>query len=1050
MKNFKALRFIYVVLCFFILTKFEIFGQVFDFGIDYPSRHYKNSVIEFENDLLKLSEFELINFFNFSNLPNEEKAIIQKAINEFYDGRSDFAIRVLNKAIDDNPRSFYIPYFYIYISYFHFEKGEFNKAEKNFHNAYKTSNELFEILEDSSFVELGSKALFWQSLTLLKIGRVDDSKQLLQECFRNYPKSKYADESLYLLGVISEMKNEGEQAISFFKTLQRNYPRSNLILISLLRESNNYLKLGQDVQALVSLDLAESIYFRIQRKDSIGVLYEKQDFIEDFLEKVDFMRGEAYTSSKRYNQAISQFESFIEKYPTSKYIFDAKLAVAWGLLNKGDFIPCLEYSTKLLEELPDSLKLQKDIVSFFIGICNQRLGRLQEAQNFFSELSVRPNYPFVGEALFQLGLIYYEKKDYTSARKAFERSLRESNDNSLSAKIHLMLGATYLEMKNWANAVAEYKKCEDILRRATQIQIPNKNWMIVECRLKQSIAQIYDFRNSEAIQNLLFVVGNFPNDPRCEDAYFWLSEAYYRLDMLRNAIDNYEILLTKFPNTRFREDALYGLGWSYFRLKNFKRANDVFGTLAKEFPESKYSSEIWLRQGDGFFILKDFKNAIESYQKVISLKPRSDEAEYAHYQICHSYYKLGQLNNAYDEVLNFIKKYPNSPFAPNAMYLNGWIRFQQKNYQEAINNFLFLIDAYPNSLLVPRAKYAIGDALYNLGRYEEAIGQYKEIIDNFPTSPLVPDALRSIQFCYIALGDETKAIQIADEYITQNPQSPFSAEFAFKKGEMLFVSRRYSDAISELETYLQKFKEPEKKIEAIYLIAKSYESLGDYPNATKYYQLVYQSYPNSDYAPLSLLQIGLIYRDNAKISEADSVFSLLRKTYPDDPSCAQAGFEQATIKFNTGDTVRAIEIWKDIAEKFEGTEFADQSIYRLAMYYRTMGNLKEAVNQFLRIINTPNDPNLAAEAQFRIGEIYQRVGNCEKAIEWYTKQINEYAGIEDWYTLALLNLGDCYEKNEDFENAINAYRAIIATRTPDDYVATAKRRISFLEKRIKK
>lgn len=1032
----------------FVINVFPSFTQIVSTEYPYGTLIYRDAQSLFEEGLLKLSEKELAKVWAFPNLPVEAKSVLLQAKIEFYDNRAPFATKILEKYIEEHKNSPFIPFLFEYLAYILFEEKGYEKSEYYFQKAIESALLEFSLRSDSAYIELISRCLYWDGLTLMKLGKVDFAREPLEKCFRLYPKSQFADESLYLLGLIYELKGQEESAITYYKTLQKNYSRSNLVLASIIRETSNYLALKQDVQALVSLDLAEAIYYRIQTKDSIGVQYEPQNFVENFNERIDFMRGEAYNIGRKYDQAVASFESFIRKYPNSQYLADAKIGIVWALLNKGDFIKCIEFSTKMLEESEKITPLQKNIVELYIGICNRRIGRLAEAQKQFSELVVSSNYPFLGQVLLELGMIYYERKEFETASRTFERGLRESSDNAVSAKLHLMLGATYLEMKNWNKAILQYKNAEEIAKRASIIQIPNRDWIISESRLKQAIAQIHNYRNSEAIQNLLYFIGNYSSDPRAEEALFWLAEAYYRSDMLRNAIDKYESLLSKYPTTKFREDVLYGLGWSYFRLKNFKKSSEIFGQLVRKFPNSKYAVEVWLRQGDGLFVLKDFKQAIESYQKVISLNPSGEESQYAQYQICHSLYKMNNFDGAYNQVLEFIKKYPNSVYAPNALYLNGWIRFQQKNYSEAINNFNFLIDAYPNSLLVPRAKYAIADALYNQSKYEEAIQQYKEIIDDYPSSPLVADALRSIQFCYVALGREKEALQIADDYVYRNPESPFAADFMLKKGEMLFVSRSYKDAIAEYDNFLKKFPQSEKKAEAKYWMAKSYQNLGDNDNANKIFVDIYEKFPDSEFAPLSLLELGLSYKNSTQIRKADSVLTLLQEKYPEDPSSAQAGFERATIKFNLGDTTGAIEIWQRIAEQFTNTEFGDQSIYRIAMYFRLNGRFDEAIKEFSKIANTQNDPNLAAESQFRIGEIYSRLGNCANAIGEYEKVKNNYAGIEDWYTLSLLNLADCYEKLGNIEEAMNSYRAVIASRTNDDFVATAKRRLSLLEQNL--
>ncbi|MGB9852893.1 MAG: tetratricopeptide repeat protein [Candidatus Kapaibacteriota bacterium] len=1045
MKN----KIIIAVLLLLLLIPLKSKSQLNEIQFEYPTSVYFKSKELFDYELIKLSERKLI-FYPFKELlPVEEKAILLQSEIEFYQNREQFALDILNKYVSDNPKSIYIPFFYEKIAQYNFEMKQYDEAGKYFEKANEVAQYEFKRRNDTAYKELSARSLFWLGISRLLAGKIDLARESLELCFRNFQDSKSADEALFYLGLIAQIKGEEETAITYFKTLQKIYPRSNLIVASKVHEASNYIALKQDVQALVALDFAETVLARIRSRDSVGLIYEPQRNIDDVEERIFFLRAEALKISRRYDEAIANYSKFIETYPKSNYRYDAQLGIGISLLEKGDILKSIEIFDRLINEIQDENQSQRQLAELYRAVANRMLGRLTESQTQLSELVAKSNYPYQSIGLLELGLIYYEKKEFERANKTLERALRESADNLLSAKIYLMLGATYLELKQWEKAIQAYKNSEELAKRATLVQLPNKDLLIVEARLKQAIAQIKSNKIGEAIQNLLFVIGNFPNESRTEEALFWLAEAYYRSDMLRNAIDKYESLLSKYSDTKFREDALYGLGWSYFRLKNFKKSSEVFAQLLREFPTTKYGMEVWLRQGDGYFVLKDFRNAITSYRKVIEIAPKSEEAQYANYQICHSLYKLGSLNDAYNEVLEFIKRYPNSQYASNALFLNGWIRFQQKNYPEAINSFNFLIDAYPNSLLVPRAKYAIADALYNMNNFEEAAQKYKEIIDNYPTSPLIADALRSLQYCYIAMGRDQEAMQIAEDYISKNPESPFAADFTLKKGEMFYTGKNFKNAIAEYQNFIQKFPENERKPEALYWMGKSYQNLGDNENAISIFKEIEKKYSESEYAPQSLLELGMIYKSIANIQMADSCFTKVQEKYPENPASAQAGFEQANIKFTLGDTTTAIAIWEKIAKKFEGTEFGDQSLYKIAMYYRFSGKFDDAIKEFSKIVNSSTDPNLSAEAQYRIGEIYYRRGDFQKAIEEFSKVRERYPNVEDWYTLSLLNLGDCYEKIGDTEAAIISYRAIVAARETDDYTKTAKRRLQLLEQKIK-
>ena len=126
-------------------------------------------------------------------------------------------------------------------------------------------------------------------------------------------------------------------------------------------------------------------------------------------------------------------------------------------------------------------------------------------------------------------------------------------------------------------------------------------------------------------------------------------------------------------------------------------------------------------------------------------------------------------------------------------------------------------------------------------------------------------------------------------------------------------------------------------------------------------------------------------------------------------------------------------------------DYADQSLYRIAMYYRISGPLDSSLAVFEVLAARIENPTIAAEAQYRIGEIKMRENKYEDAVKAFIAVREKFSGYEDWFSLGLLNLGECYEKLEKKDLAIEAYQALITLRADDDYGKTAKRRILGLE-----
>jgi tetratricopeptide (TPR) repeat protein len=74
-----------------------------------------------------------------------------------------------------------------------------------------------------------------------------------------------------------------------------------------------------------------------------------------------------------------------------------------------------------------------------------------------------------------------------------------------------------------------------------------------------------------------------------------------------------------------------------------------------------------------------------------------------------------------------------------------------------------------------------------------------------------------------------------------------------------------------------------------------------------------------------------------------------------------------------------------------------------------------------------------------------REENYEEAAEQFAIVRDKFEGYEDWYSLALLGLGQAYEELEKFEEAREVYNALDALRPEDDFGKTAKSRLNRIK-----
>jgi len=154
-------------------------------------------------------------------------------------------------------------------------------------------------------------------------GRYNEAIPYFTETEELFPTFDYAAQSLYALASISEMNNDFTGAIEYYEKIERKYPYSNVIVASLVRNANDKLLLRNPQSALLYIQKAESTHRRINNKfdsDDTTLItrpYQKQDFNDNYLENILYLKGEAYNQVERYDIAIANFDELKKTYPNS-------------------------------------------------------------------------------------------------------------------------------------------------------------------------------------------------------------------------------------------------------------------------------------------------------------------------------------------------------------------------------------------------------------------------------------------------------------------------------------------------------------------------------------------------------------------------------------------------------------------------------------------------------------------------------------------------------------------------------------------------------------
>ncbi|CAN5465325.1 tetratricopeptide repeat protein [soil metagenome] len=915
------------------------------------------------------------------------------------------------------------------------EEGDDRAAADYMHQAASVSLMEFDRRHDTVYRDMSHSALFWQAAAMSRTGMFGEALNVFHASIRADSMGEYADRSWYAIGQLYEQNRQFDSAIVAFRQIREHYPRRPFHLAARIRESQNLLVVRQPERTLDVLT------------GTAAIDASTQMYAESAPEQIMVLRAEALALRGMAKQANDSCEAFLVRYPTSAFRWYVHLDAGSTALQLGQYASARDHYRTVIDSVPDESSSLRQLALLYHAVALKKLNMMNDAIAAFQGLSVQAGYPYQAQALLELGQCYYEEGDFDRARKQLERAEKESRDAVTSIRTLLLLGATYVEQGQWSKAAGTYERAEQMAQAGTEAFMPDKERYLAEARLKRGISLVQANQMRTAIGALTDFLGNHPTDARRDEATFWLAEAFYRNDLLKNAQELYEEVINRFTASPRREEAMYGLAWTYFRRRDFERSVRRFGEMASTFPASRFVADALARRGDGFYILKQYHAAAEAYREAARRSPNADEGQYAAYQVGQAQYRNNELEASQRSMREYAERYPKSGLADDALYLVGWIAFQQHNYPVAIASLQEMLTTYPNGDQAVRALYTIADAQYNSGDLESSLETSRQVIARYPSHPLAFEATKSMQFALVGLGRTEEALLVADAYINANPQSLAAESLTRTKAEIFYSGKNYASAALELEAFMKKYPSADRQDESLFLLGKTYLNMDDVAQARTAFTELEKKYTKSSFISQSKLELAGYYNKAANGAAADSLYHIIVTSFADDTATAsEAGYERAMLQKMKGDSIRAIENFELIANRYPATEYGDQSRYQTAMYYRKNKQWDSARYHFASLAERNDNPGLAAEALYRIGEIYIRDKQIEQAIPYLKKVREELAGAEDWYTLSLLALGECYEALKLIDEAKDVYSVIASLRPDDDYGKAAAARLKRLAK----
>jgi TolA-binding protein len=805
----------------------------------------------------------------------------------------------------------------------------------------------------------------------------------------------------------------------------------------------------------VDLSAAQSVYQRLIAQ------YPKFRKIDTVI----YLYAFSLRDQGKTNEAVRYFQTLLDRFPKSRYIADAWMAIAeYRFYEQQDYKGSLEAYEKVLKYPGSQLY---DLALFKTAWCYWKLGDTTKSALRFkdvldlaqkkrgkSEAEQKRAAELQGQALDYLVELFTED-DTKSAHDAFE-FLSQIGGKEYSRKVLKQLADTVFDQTRYERAVEAYRLLIELDPNSPDA--PDHAGRIVESYqlmgdVRTAVAEMRKLASNYGGRSA-WAAANKDRPKAVEHARTMAEELIRNLaktmhaeaqsnektthvvdkERYARAAESYAFYLANFPDARDATELRYlRADILYFKLARYEEAGRDYLAVGKSQPVGKYHKDALLQ-------------SMAAFEKV--RKPLSTGGTGGKREITDSDRLFGEAADLYATL------FPNDKEIITVIYKNGQFFFDYGDYDEAIKRFGLIVEKYPDDPNAGAAGDRILEALNKAKNYEnietwarrlKKAKAFSSKAEQERLDKLIVGSVMKSGDKYAAEGQLEKAagfyLRVPQEY-PQNAQAPRALNNA---GAVLEKAKKQQEAVAAYQDLAQKYPSASEAPDALFTAARIEENIAYYDKAAVLYEQLAQKYPQDKHAADALRSAGVLRQSLGQHDRAIKHYGEYARRYKDRSDAKDVAYQVALVHEDQKDWRAAAQSFAAYSKTYPNDSKTVEALAREADAYLKAGNdgaAKEAAQRALAAYSGGGKGKhgkaaasageeasyYAAEARYIQGELvfrdYERLKiagkpkQLAKVLEEKAKRLEEAKQIylevvtyqsPEWATAALLRIGQGYE-----------------------------------------
>lgn len=603
------------------------------------------------------------------------------------------------------------------------------------------------------------------------------------------------------------------------------------------------------------------------------------------------------------DQAQSTFAAIVEEGRDRGYVQRALVQLGELHYGRGEYETAAQRAQQLLDRFPESD--YDDDAYMRLALALQALGDPDEAIQAF--LAVDPKSLHFARARLGSGHTLVTQGQLTEAIPVLTAGLERADDDQ-RASFHYLIGQAH-------NGEGAYRQSID--------------------HFSQALAHARGGKLEEALRfsrgNTAFIVENYA---LAEEDFRWIIDHVEDPEKVRSA-----------------ENAL---SLSYLKQDRGGEAIQVLDDMVTNAESPEEQAEILGRMMDLYYERDDYEQTVRFARRVLGLS-FADELgpgqtillrERAHFVLGDALSRLGRRDEAAEVFGRALDQYPESEFATDmrlalgihyfdrdqldrAKEVFGTLRqtrlepdqdllvrfylanahYSMREFKDSQREFLGLLSDYPQARELQDMLFGAAESYYQLGEFAAALDLYDRILAEFPAETAADNSQYNKAWCLIELKREEEAMEAMAELLRRYPESEFAASAQFTLGDYAYNRQAYQEAIDAYNKVREHYADAPVAEQVPRLIAELEESVA------------YEFYER-----------GLALMDSADVTKEQRYFE------------------------------EAIEVFKEVIERYPETESALGSLSNLGVCLEGLNKWQDAVEVYDQIIGLYEDKRASREA----------------------------------------------------------------------------------------